>query len=637
MREPDLYRIARCMRKNLVHAHRPRLRLIHTTAQCRLRIQEASSVKPPVSKDAGSGDSINVLQPHESTKIQAGVLERSPDRLNLYKALKKLNKGPGSWAPMCFPPPKLQLALEDLAAEDPPVRLALLGSEKTCELVRKVLYKSFYDNAMPENGNDNGGIQAPYEEPGTLSKPTGKVTHLPYGIDGRPTSIFLGRLNYDSTGTFVDPTMPLVVRSSKVEETKTWVVHRTFIIHEDPATLISEMKLEELREKSPIEFIRDVPMEIYQKETMKNGQDAKLLVSTEAALLAQEASGDQVRTGIKDSRPQNYLDNSGLTQLPDLLVAAAKRKDQGNDQIPDHVRDYLVGVLSSRTLPDESQFPTFDAFLPVAKRRDILQIEHLIKMGMVELQKQVTQLSELGHELARSPIIANSALKKCRYIPEISLLCSTDFHSAMVHGMITTSRLYLRGTPDDIKLDKYLGVDARNTPFLEDYEPLKLQAFGNFKSMIFQLGESLVPHVRARNREFLTSSGWGAVAAGLLAYNGIDPAISLSIFAAILAVSVRRFYTEVKGLWNSYVEQVAAKSTDFLQDLKLFLTDSVNSSEAHEQYLKSHQVNAESHVLLRENAAEARALLLKVAPSLRSEFPQWEESTNPSKPSPKDP
>ncbi|RVD80515.1 uncharacterized protein DFL_008411 [Arthrobotrys flagrans] len=600
MREPGLHRIVQCVLKNFIPSRRP----IHTTTQRLFRIQ-ASNVKP-TSEDDDAGS-----VPHQSTKIQASILERSPDRRKLYKIIENLGSN-SNLRQSYFPVERIRLAMDDLQQEDPPVRLALLASKDVSSLLRKVVVHRFYDVFLNETKEGVTVTRPPdSREPGIypeLLAMLGAV--LPIDVDGRPLHVFLGDLR-SPDGKLVDPLLPLgkVVQGAELGP---WPVHRTFVIRKDSDDTKPNITLSNGRGWSPVEVIHDLPFEVFQKESLKNENNKRLRISTERALLARDIMAEEVDRGTHKQgyeRPLEMWNQSGILDIPDMLREAAKREDQGTDQIPIHVRDSLAALLFKA--PDTSEIPDFDEYVGTLEMEKRAWVHDLIAHGRVEIQRQVDGLQI--NKTDPNPFTILSQTGKMRAIIENNYLSASEV------GFMELYRRLIKGelpVPSSGSAEPTSGSSP--TP--------ELPVFGNFRSWIFQLGESLSPHVRDRRREFFASCGWGAVATGLLIHYSIDPAIALSLFALIAAVSLRRFRSGVKSLWGSYEIQLATMGVEFLNDLEIYFMD--NTKPNPKQDFTRYKMEKGELELVRREVTEARRLLVKLAPSLRSEFPEWEKPSS---------
>ncbi|KAK6516978.1 hypothetical protein TWF506_006857 [Arthrobotrys conoides] len=437
------------------------------------------------------------------------------------------------------------------------------------------------------------GTKGPTLDPEKVAK-LGAV--LPFAVGKRQLFIFVGNLRSPS-GSFVDPLLPLgpLLQGGELD---LWPVHRTFLIDEDPDKIKEHLGLSG-KEQLPIEVIHDLPFERYQEEYLEDSETKGHLVSTEGAFLAQEDM-------IKDMDPLAYKaatlsiewTGSGIMNVVGLLWNASLGQDQGTDQIPVHVRDSLVGLLSTDT-PEDFGAIEFDAYIEKLVTDKKTWVYDAVAGSVVEIQNQVTGLADKNGR--PNPFTVHARTRQMCYTIENSILSASEVRFQELCDRFS------QGQPSEPSDDISPSLESRFFP--------------KFRLQVSQLGESLTPYIRNRRWEFFSSCGWGAAATGLLLNYSIDPTIALSIFALIAAVSLKRFRSEVGTLWGTYENQLSRMSRDFMEDLQAFFIGQTGPNR--EKDLKRYKMDMEETILLRKELHEARELLLKLAPSLRSEFPEW--------------
>ncbi|KAF3212595.1 hypothetical protein TWF679_005784 [Orbilia oligospora] len=599
MREPSLHRIVQCVRKNFIHCRR---RPIHTTSQRFFRI-EASNVKPTSDGD-GAGN-----RPHQYTKIQASVIERSPDRRKLSRILLSLGtkSQPRRWE---FSKRNIQLALEDLQVEDPPVRISLLAPEDVSRMMRQALRSKFYNVFSRET---KGGIEVvpfapalqgskePTLDPGKIAK-LGAV--LPFTVENRQLFIYVGDLRTPIEDSLVDPLLPYGPLLQG-DEREFWPVHRAFLIDKNPIRTKHDLVLLAKKAKLPIEIIHDIPFKRLQEEPSGSGEAEEHRISTEGAFLALKHLGTAMDpSAYKAATLSDEWRQSGITDVISLLLTAAGRRDQCSDHIPLHVRDSLAGLLSTDIL-ERCRVVDFDTYFGELETTKKEWINEEVKKALLEILNDIGSLTiQNGRP---NPFTVHPQTRKIRHSIESGILSTSE---------IRFQELY------------YLFNKCQSSESSGDSSPSpEYQFFPKFRSQILQLGESLSSHVRNHRWDFFSSCGWGAAATGLLINYSIDPTIALSIFALIVAVSLKRFRSETRELWYSYEKQSAIMARKLLDDLNTFFMRYTIPDR--ETDLKRYEMDMEEILLIRKEVSEARELLLKLAPSLRSQFPEW-QSPSPS-------
>ncbi|KAK6356857.1 hypothetical protein TWF718_001197 [Orbilia javanica] len=607
MREPSLHRMLQHVRKNLAH---PR-RLIHTTIQHPFRIQ-AGNVKPTASE----GNAAAGTAPKQSTKIQASILERSPDRYSLYKAIENLSRKSNQWQ-QYFPENGLQLALHDLEHEDPPVRVALLASKEVSPLLRQVVIYSFYNvfvNGTIENTTATQLPNAKETDP-TLAKVKKFCSVLSGEIGNHPLSVVVGNLHSPS-GKLVNPFLVPLGKSANTGKPHNWLAHKTFIVHENPEDIKLKLGLPNKKKWSPVEIIHDIPFEIFQKETLKNGSDQNLRVSTEHASLATELLADGIKQGAHEQVPEKVLkiwEESGILEIPNTLAGVVRKGNEGSDQIPIHIRDFLATLLLKA--PEVSKIPDYNTYIGVRNKEKESLVQNIIAQGREELRARIDILYAGIRKNHANPFTLQSQAREIRRLLEDNLLSTSE-----IECMGLCQRFAQINPP--------LG-HAGDVLSLDDYMALKSKEFNSLRSQMFELGESLNPYIREHRNEFYLSCGLGAATAGILSHFGIDPAISISLFGLMAVVSLRRFRSEIRGLWSAYGIQSAKMGAAFLEHLKAGFLADTEANRARDLTLYELE-KQEAETVLRQ-VQEARGLLLKLAPSLRTEFPEWETPPSSSK------
>ncbi|KAK6333693.1 hypothetical protein TWF730_003876 [Orbilia blumenaviensis] len=394
-------------------------------------------------------------------------------------------------------------------------------------------------------------------------------------------------------GEFVNPLMPVDTRVDR-NGPKEYAVHRAFVIHSDPEDILSKLKLDNPVERSLIQTYTDLPFEVFKEESLK--KDGKVRVSTERAILSDELRHEP---SAEVSRINDIMYESNLPWIVCQVLEAALKHDLGVDQVPAHVRDSLAVLLSTKT---PNTLPNFDVFSKarseaISKRAQDWTINASEEAGF--------QIRELQFQKRPNPFTIHSRIGKMVSFAETSTL--------------RTAEAKFNNIFEDLN-PQFIAELTGNEPEPNSF-PGKNPLFNRFRSQLVELGTSLDPHIRAARKGFFYSCGMGAAATGLLIGNGVDPITGLSIAALIAVVSLKRFSDQVHTLWTSYRETWYGLAVQSLKNLRAILLEHVEKKK--EDGIKEYNEKKEELEVMKREVEEARELLVKLAPSLRSKFPLW--------------
>ncbi|KAK6534101.1 hypothetical protein TWF281_005439 [Arthrobotrys megalospora] len=410
--------------------------------------------------------------------------------------------------------------------------------------------------------------------------------------------MFLGDLQPEGFGDEqVHPLLPV----SKTEDhagagLEAHPVHRAFVIHNKPGDIEPKLKLKNATEGSLVQTILDVPVEVIEKASPNN--DQKLRISTECATLALELAREKPPDR---QRIAKLWAKSKISDLTPIFLKCSDRVDMGTEQIPAHVRDSIAALLATN-IPDT--LPDFEVFVKANREKAVNSVKVMLHRATDELQNQqlTLQLPSIN------PFTARSRLRSMLFQVETSILTTTEGDAMWLYTWLEK-----RGSGPlngDVAI-KDTSIGGRKS----------IPPFSDLRTKSFELGASLDSHVRASRLGFYSSCGLGAGATGLLFATGVDPIITLSLFALIFEVSRRKFVSQTRDLVVSYRQSLVDLGLKCLQDVNKIFEGLLEVNK--ESDLRDYSNKKEELELLKKEVKEARELLLKMAPSLKAKFPQW--------------
>ncbi|KAF3920989.1 hypothetical protein ABW20_dc0105144 [Dactylellina cionopaga] len=148
--------------------------------------------------------------------------------------------------------------------------------------------------------------------------------------------------------------------------------------------------------------------------------------------------------------------------------------------------------------------------------------------------------------------------------------------------------------------------------------------FKELRMQVDYLGDVVAMGIRKARLKCLASYSLGGLATFLIIGNGFDPLLGLSILFVIVLVARRRFERAFNREWKIYQENSRRLGHDCLSTLSYFFTEYAkgeNGSRPKDIELYNNKQDELEEV--NRELAEARKLLLEMAPTLKAKFPQW--------------
>ncbi|KAF3920174.1 hypothetical protein AA313_de0204542 [Arthrobotrys entomopaga] len=490
-----------------------------------------------------------------------------------------------------------------------------------------------------------------------------------------PLQFFAGGLS--SAEGSVHPLAPILEDGSRRVYFPT---HRTIIIHSGDENNDKTTPIVNEFDQSLVQHVYDVPKEKISSVPPNSG-DVPVRVCTELADDAHQRmlKGDRDRATIdqlwKDSR---------VVDLRNILLKTVERQPTQGDTIPNHVRDLIAAILTTKlpsklpSLSDLRDLTARDGELvgelngmmadgkkelwhqsvmsprPISRNPITAPSEFNVRMSQVQFNllsrteqrfkmlhaKMKAKVSELMPSTAppdKTFILLNSA-----YIlsdlppldqqqqqhqesspsiddPRILLavrrpsfgLLREIFRSGLRHAMFSTV--------DGIYSRQIDTKQLRRAP--DNSVP---NVFGEMRHRMQVLEKPIENYVRRARNNFVKTSTAGVLGSAMIATFGADIYLGLACLVLTFVIAQRRFNADKLKAWVMFEFNKETMAEAALDEAYRYLMSYAKGENGNKPTdVKLYRQKEEELEEAKKELAEARALLLEMAPSLRRRFEKW--------------